>query len=42
VRAGDTFGTIAARTGVPIATLQRLNPNVKPTALYIGERIRLR
>jgi len=42
VRAGDTFGVISARTGVPLATLQQLNPNVKPTALFIGQRIRLR
>jgi LysM repeat protein len=42
VRAGDTFGVIAARTGVPLATLQKLNPNVQPTALFIGQRIRLR
>jgi LysM repeat protein len=42
VHAGDTFGVIAARTGVPLATLQKLNPNVQPTALFIGQRIRLR
>jgi LysM repeat protein len=42
VRAGDTFGVISTRTGVPLATLQQLNPKVKPTGLFIGERIRLR
>lgn len=42
VRAGDTFGVISARTGVPLATLQQLNPSVKPTALFIGQKIRLR
>jgi LysM repeat protein len=42
VRAGDTLGTIAAKTGVPLARLRRLNPRVRSTALFIGERIRLR
>jgi LysM repeat protein len=42
VRAGDTFASIAARTGVPVARLRRLNPTVKSTSLHIGERIRLR
>lgn len=42
VKAGDTFGVIAAKTGVSLATLERLNPNVSSTSLFIGERIRLR
>ena len=42
VRAGDTLATIASRTHVSVRTLRRLNPRVKPTALFIGERIRLR
>ena len=42
VRAGDTLGAIAAKTGVPLARLRRLNPKVRSTALFIGERIRLR
>ena len=33
VRAGDTLGTIAAKTGVPLARLRRLNPRVRSTAL---------
>jgi LysM repeat protein len=42
VKAGDTFGVIATKSGVPVAELQRLNPKVSSTSLFIGERIRLR
>jgi LysM repeat protein len=42
VKAGDTFAVISAKTGVPVATIERLNPNVKSTSLFIGERLRLR
>jgi hypothetical protein len=42
VRAGDTLATIAAATGVPLARLEKLNPQVEPTSLFIGDRIRLR
>lgn len=42
VRAGDTITAIAARTGVPAARLLKLNPKASPTALFIGETIRLR
>jgi len=42
VRAGDTLARIAARTKTPVARLQRLNPRVQPTALFIGQRLRLR
>jgi LysM repeat protein len=42
VRAGDTLGAIAERTKTPIARLHRLNPHVQPTALFIGQRLRLR
>jgi Tfp pilus assembly protein FimV len=41
VRAGDTLASIATRTHVPIVRLRRLNPNVQPTALFIGQRLRL-
>jgi len=40
VVSGDTFGVISSRTGVTVAELERLNPNVESTALYIGQRIR--
>jgi LysM repeat protein len=42
VRAGDTLVTIAAATGVSVAKLQKLNPAVAPTSLFIGDKIRLR
>jgi LysM repeat protein len=42
VQAGDSFGVISSKTGVPVATIERLNPTVKSTSLFIGERIRLR
>lgn len=42
VRAGDSFGSVAAKTGKSITRLQRLNPKLKPTELQPGDRIRLR
>jgi len=42
IRAGDTLEAVAARTGVPVHELRKLNPNLQPTALFIGQRIRLR
>jgi LysM repeat protein len=42
VGAGDTFGVISSKSGVPVATLQQLNPKVSSTSLFIGEKIRLR
>jgi spore germination protein YaaH len=41
VRAGDTLASIAAQTHTPVARLRRLNPRVQPTALFIGQRLRL-
>ena len=42
VRAGDTFSTIATRAGITVSELERLNPGVKSTALFIGQKIRVR
>ncbi|HZT90697.1 MAG TPA: LysM domain-containing protein [Gaiellaceae bacterium] len=42
VRAGDTFGTISAKTGVPVTTIERLNPRASSTTLTIGEKVRIR
>jgi LysM repeat protein len=42
VRTGDTFASIAAKTGKTIFRLQRLNPKLKPTLLQPGDRMRLR
>jgi len=41
VRAGDTIEAISTHTGVPQAKILSLNPKVTPTALFIGERLRL-
>jgi LysM repeat protein len=36
VRRGDSFGLIAAKTGISIDTLEQLNPRLKPTTLQPG------
>ena len=41
VQSGDTLGSIAARTKTTVARLEQLNPGIDPTALRIGERIRV-
>jgi LysM repeat protein len=41
VRPGDTIEAISTRTGVAQAKILALNPKVSPTALFIGERLRL-
>jgi LysM repeat protein len=42
VRAGQSFGAIAAKTGVNLLTLERLNPRLKTATLWPGDRVRLR
>ena len=42
VRPGDTLAGVAAKTGVPVTRLLELNPKLVPTALFLGQRIRLR
>jgi LysM repeat protein len=42
VESGDTLTTIADKTGVPIAELQALNPEVDPQILTVGETLKLR
>jgi LysM repeat protein len=42
VHTGDSFGSIAAKTGKSITRLQRLNPKLKPKSLQPGDRMRLR
>lgn len=42
VRTGDSFGSVAAKTGKSITRLRQLNPKLKPTELQPGDRIRLR
>lgn len=42
VRRGQSYGSIAAKTGHSIVKLQKLNPKIKPSTLQPGDRIRLR
>jgi LysM repeat protein len=42
VRSGESFGSIAAKTGINIVTLEQLNPGLKSTAFWPGDRVRLR
>jgi LysM repeat protein len=42
VRAGQSFGSIAAKTGINILTLEQLNPGLKSTTFWPGDRVRLR
>jgi LysM repeat protein len=42
VRRGQSFSSIAAKTGHSISALQRLNPHLKATALQPGQRMKLR
>ena len=42
VQSGDTLGSIAGRFGTTVAAIERLNPGVDPTALSVGERIRVK
>jgi LysM repeat protein len=42
VKTGDTLGSIAQKTGIPVERLQGLNPNLDPQALVSGQRLKLR
>jgi LysM repeat protein len=42
VQAGDSLSSISVKTGVPIPTLESLNPSVSPNALQTGQRLRVR
>ncbi len=39
VQQGDTLGSIAARADVPLARLQRFNPDANPSRLAVGQRL---
>ena len=41
VQVGDTLGGIADKTGVSLATLEELNPDVDPQAMVAGQKIKL-
>lgn len=42
VASGDTFGSISAKTGVPISQLEQLNPGISSNALQVGQRLRVK
>jgi LysM repeat protein len=42
VQRGDSFSVIAERTRTSVGRLERLNPGVSPTALHVGQRIRVK
>ncbi len=42
VQYGDTLISIAHHTGVPVRTIERLNPEVDPQILVAGEELKLR
>lgn len=42
VKSGDTLVSIAHRTGVPVAHIIALNPEVDPQILIAGETLKLR
>jgi LysM repeat protein len=42
VQSGDTLGKISVKTGIDVATLQTLNPDIDPQTLLEGQRIALR
>ncbi len=41
VVSGDTLAGIAAKTGTTVARLEQLNPGIDPTALRVGQTIRV-
>jgi LysM repeat protein len=41
VKDGDVLSQIAIKTGVPLATIQQLNPNVDAQSLHAGQKIKL-
>lgn len=42
VRKGDTFSSIAAKTGTTVARIEALNPGVSSNALQVGQKIRVK
>ena len=42
VQSGDTLGSIASKYGTTVAALEHLNPGIDPTALSVGEKIRVK
>jgi LysM repeat protein len=42
IQNGDTLTAIAHQTGVPVVTIEKLNPEVDPQILISGEKLKLR
>jgi LysM repeat protein len=42
VESGDTLGSIAEKYSTPVDELMTLNPGIDPTAMHIGQRIRVK
>ncbi len=42
VRSGDTLGSIAQKYGTTVDELMTLNPGIDPTALLIGQKLRVK
>jgi LysM repeat protein len=42
VKAGDTLSAISVKTGVPLETIQRLNPGLDAQSLRTGQKVKLR
>jgi LysM repeat protein len=41
VKSGDTLSAISIKTGVSLATMQRLNPKLDADTLHAGQHVRL-
>jgi LysM repeat protein len=41
VKAGDTLSEISIKTGVSLATIERLNPKLDAQSLHTGQKIKL-
>lgn len=41
IERNDTLESIATKTGTTVAQLQKLNPGINPTALRVGQKIRV-
>ena len=42
VQSGDTLGSMAEKYGTTVDELMTLNPGIDPTALHIGQKIRVK
>jgi LysM repeat protein len=42
LRRGESFGSIAAKTGISITTIEQLNPRLNAKTLQPGDRVQLR